>query len=77
MEILIFQKEKDNLPTVPLSRIMKMNSTEWPFMLAGAVGSAIQGTIVPLYAIMFGEVLGVRPALLSIPTFMCIDGKSD
>ncbi|MPC45721.1 Multidrug resistance protein 1 [Portunus trituberculatus] len=52
------EKEKDNLPTVPLSRIMKMNSTEWPYMLAGALGSAIQGTIVPLYAIMFGEVLG-------------------
>ncbi|XP_063889978.1 ATP-dependent translocase ABCB1-like isoform X2 [Scylla paramamosain] len=52
------EKEKENLPTVPLSRIMKMNSTEWPYMLAGALGSAIQGTIVPLYAIMFGEVLG-------------------
>lgn len=52
------EKEKEKLPTVPLSRIMKMNSTEWPYMLAGAVGSAIQGTMIPLYAIMFGEVLG-------------------
>lgn len=59
-ESCIFQKEVEKVPTVPLSKIMKMNSTEWPYILLGAVCSAIQGTIMPLYAIMFGEVLGVR-----------------
>lgn len=56
--MFIFQEE-EKVPTVPLSKIMKMNATEWPYILSGAVGSAIQGCIMPLYAVMFGEVLGV------------------
>lgn len=60
--LVLFQEEEEEekVPTVPLSRIMKMNATEWPYILLGCVGAAIQGTVTPLYAIVFGDVFGVR-----------------
>ncbi|KAG0716695.1 Multidrug resistance protein 1 [Chionoecetes opilio] len=64
-------KEEDKVPTVPLSKILHMNATEWPYILAGVVGAGIQGSIIPLYAVMFGEVLGVRPWVYSMSSCLC------
>ncbi|XP_042225494.1 ATP-dependent translocase ABCB1-like isoform X2 [Homarus americanus] len=43
---------------VPITKILQMNSSEWPFILLGVVCSALQGTSMPLFAILFGDVLG-------------------
>ena len=45
---------------------MKTNSKEWPYILGGVIGAAIQGCSIPLYAILFGDVLGVSPSLISL-----------
>ncbi|XP_071519936.1 ATP-dependent translocase ABCB1-like [Panulirus ornatus] len=57
------KKEKDKgdddiAPPVSTFKILKMNASEWPYIVSGVVGAAIQGTCVPLYAVLFGEVLG-------------------
>nr|QFU47755.1 P-glycoprotein [Palaemon carinicauda] len=51
-------KEEDEYQEVSTFKIMKMNSTEWPFMVGGVLGAAVQGTMLPIYAILFGEVFG-------------------
>lgn len=35
-----------------------MNMTEWPWMVAGVVCSIIQGCLLPVYAVIFGDFLG-------------------
>lgn len=60
------EEKEEKIPTVPLSRIMKMNATEWPYILLGCVGAAIQGTVIPLYAIVFGEVFGALSTVSSV-----------
>lgn len=49
----------EDLPKVSMIRILKANSKEWPYMLIGLLASVIMGASMPVYAILFGEVLGV------------------
>ncbi|KAG7166971.1 ATP-dependent translocase ABCB1-like [Homarus americanus] len=53
----VLEKEEDFTP-VSIFKILKTNSSEWPYIVGGVVGSAIQGTTLPVYAILFGDVLG-------------------
>ncbi|XP_045621631.1 ATP-dependent translocase ABCB1 [Procambarus clarkii] len=57
MEI-IAKDEEEILDPVPSIKILKMNASEWPYIVGGVFGSAMQGVIIPVYAVLFGEVLG-------------------
>ncbi|XP_071520197.1 ATP-dependent translocase ABCB1-like [Panulirus ornatus] len=50
--------EEEELGDVSTLKILKMNAPEWLFILLGILSSAAQGTSIPLFAILFGEVLG-------------------
>lgn len=52
------KEEEEALPEVATWEIIKKNASEWPYIVGGILGSAIQGTTIPLYAILFGEILG-------------------
>ncbi|XP_075140324.1 bile salt export pump-like [Leptodactylus fuscus] len=39
-------------------RILKYNAPEWPYLVGGSLGAAINGTLTPLYALLFSQVLG-------------------
>uniref|UniRef100_A0A8C1GEF7 ATP-binding cassette, sub-family B (MDR/TAP), member 11a n=1 Tax=Cyprinus carpio TaxID=7962 RepID=A0A8C1GEF7_CYPCA len=46
--------------SAPVARILKYNRPEWPYMLLGSLGAAINGSVNPIYALLFSEILGVR-----------------
>ncbi|KAA0184398.1 hypothetical protein HAZT_HAZT005366 [Hyalella azteca] len=50
--------KKEKPPTLPMREILKANKTEWPQITLGVVGSVIMGSCTPLYAVLFGDVLG-------------------
>ena len=50
---------KEDHPPVDFFRVMKMNMVEWPYISMGILASIIMGGGMPVYAILFGEVLGV------------------
>ncbi|XP_049629486.1 bile salt export pump [Suncus etruscus] len=56
------RKEKDiyeeEVEPAPIRRILKFNVPEWPYMLVGSVGAAVNGSITPLYAFLFSQILG-------------------
>lgn len=66
------EEEEDDYKPVPTSSILKMNSSEWPYILGGIIGSAVQGVTIPLYAVMFGDVLGVSATSVSLIKFFFI-----
>ena len=43
---------------VGMIRIMKVNSPEWPYVFCGILASVVVGAWIPVYAVLFGEVLG-------------------
>ena len=50
---------KEEHPPVDFFRVMKMNLVEWPYISLGILASIVMGGGMPVYAILFGEVLGV------------------
>ncbi|KAF2077589.1 hypothetical protein CYY_001130 [Polysphondylium violaceum] len=55
----IDKKKKEKIPSIPLGRILKLNSKEWPFFLLGCIGAAINGAIMPVFSIIFSEFLTI------------------
>nr|DBA19799.1 TPA: hypothetical protein GDO54_015575 [Pyxicephalus adspersus] len=50
--------DDENVEPAPVARILKYNAPEWPYMLLGSFGAAINGAVNPLYALLFSQILG-------------------
>uniref|UniRef100_A0A3Q3RNS9 Bile salt export pump-like n=1 Tax=Mastacembelus armatus TaxID=205130 RepID=A0A3Q3RNS9_9TELE len=48
----------EQVEPAPVARILKYNQPEWPYMLLGSLGAAINGSISPIYAVLFSQILG-------------------
>uniref|UniRef100_A0A669C0S6 Bile salt export pump n=1 Tax=Oreochromis niloticus TaxID=8128 RepID=A0A669C0S6_ORENI len=54
-------KEDDELvEPAPVARILKYNAPEWPYMLFGSIGAAVNGGVNPVYSLLFSQILAVR-----------------
>ncbi|CAG7827122.1 unnamed protein product [Allacma fusca] len=51
--------EKELAKQAPLRRLLEMNKPEWTWITLGVISSIIQGCMLPVYAIIFGDFLGV------------------
>uniref|UniRef100_A0A8C7K2S8 ATP-binding cassette, sub-family B (MDR/TAP), member 11a n=1 Tax=Oncorhynchus kisutch TaxID=8019 RepID=A0A8C7K2S8_ONCKI len=54
------EEAEERVEPAPVARILKYNKSEWPYMLLGSIGAAINGSVNPIYAILFSQILGVR-----------------
>uniref|UniRef100_A0A668AU52 ATP-binding cassette, sub-family B (MDR/TAP), member 11a n=1 Tax=Myripristis murdjan TaxID=586833 RepID=A0A668AU52_9TELE len=50
--------EEEHVEPAAMTRILKYNQKEWPYMVLGSLGAAINGSVNPLYAILFSQILG-------------------
>jgi ATP-binding cassette subfamily B (MDR/TAP) protein 1 len=50
---------EEELVKVDNLRIMRIQLKDWPYVVIGIVGSIVMGAAMPVYALLFGEVLGV------------------
>lgn len=56
-----FLEEDDELvEPAPVARILKYNAPEWPYMLFGSIGAAVNGGVNPVYSLLFSQILAVR-----------------
>lgn len=67
-------KEKDiyeeEVEPAPIRRILKFNAPEWPYMLVGSIGAAVNGSVTPVYAFLFSQILGVSKQLIYFRPFI-------
>ena len=63
MEKLTLEKKQEEwdkeIPKVSLFRVLALNAKEWWIIVLGVFGSIINGSIFPLFGIIFGEILAV------------------
>lgn len=52
------EADKD-IPEVSFLRVIRLNAKEWWMILLGVIGSAINGSLNPLFAVLFREILVV------------------
>ncbi|KAM9305689.1 bile salt export pump-like [Gastrophryne carolinensis] len=50
------KNKKENKSIV--RRILQYNAPEWPYLSLGSVSAAVNGTLLPLYALLFSQILG-------------------
>ncbi|XP_041834877.1 bile salt export pump isoform X2 [Melanotaenia boesemani] len=54
------EEEEDDdelVEPAPVARILKYNAPEWPYMLFGSFGAAINGGVNPVYSLLFSQIL--------------------
>lgn len=51
--------EEEEIPDAPMTRIMRMNSPEWMYIVGGCIGACLNGAVQPAFAVIFSEVIGV------------------
>uniref|UniRef100_A0A4W5MMT0 Bile salt export pump n=1 Tax=Hucho hucho TaxID=62062 RepID=A0A4W5MMT0_9TELE len=56
-------KVEEHVEPAPVTRILKYNAPEWPYMLFGTIGAAVNGGVNPVYSLLFSQIL----ATFSIP----------
>uniref|UniRef100_A0A8D3BSH5 Bile salt export pump n=1 Tax=Scophthalmus maximus TaxID=52904 RepID=A0A8D3BSH5_SCOMX len=56
-ENAIPEEEEEVVEPAPVARILKYNIPEWPYMLFGTVGAAINGGVNPVYSLLFSQIL--------------------
>ncbi|KAG7464135.1 hypothetical protein MATL_G00183990 [Megalops atlanticus] len=49
---------EESIEPAPVTRILKYNQPEWPYMLLGSLGAAVNGSVNPIYAVLFSQILG-------------------
>ena len=56
-------EKKEKLPEVSMKRVWAMNASEWYIIVIGCVCGIIQGSTMPVYAVIFGTMLEVGTAM--------------
>ncbi|XP_022602203.1 bile salt export pump-like [Seriola dumerili] len=51
------EEEEEHVEPAPVARILKYNTPEWPYMLFGSFGAAINGGVNPVYSLLFSQIL--------------------
>nr|XP_029135368.1 bile salt export pump-like [Labrus bergylta] len=51
------EEEEELIEPAPVARILKYNIPEWPYMLFGSFGAAINGGVNPVYSLLFSQIL--------------------
>ena len=51
--------EEEEPPPVSMITILKKNKPEWPYIFIGSVGSIVIGCAMPIFGVLFGNILGV------------------
>lgn len=59
--------EPVNIP--PIWRILKLNLTEWPYMIVGIICAAISGAMPVVFAVILSEVLEVGSHVIEVACF--------
>ncbi|KAM9486776.1 bile salt export pump-like isoform 1-T2 [Clarias gariepinus] len=48
----------EEIESAPVARILKYNQPEWPYMVFGSLGAALNGAVNPTYALLFSQIIG-------------------
>lgn len=52
-------EKAEEIYPVSMTRLIRLNGKEWPYILVGGLAAVIMGASLPTFAIIFGEFFGV------------------
>lgn len=54
---VIPEDDEEEVEPAPVTRILKYNAPEWPYMVFGTFGAAVNGGVNPVYSLLFSQIL--------------------
>ncbi|XP_054646389.1 bile salt export pump-like [Dunckerocampus dactyliophorus] len=54
---ILEEEDEEPVEPAPVARILKYNLPEWPYMLFGSLGAAVNGGVNPVYSLLFSQIL--------------------
>lgn len=60
--VLMYLQDSD-IPEVGMTRLIRVNAPEWLFIMIGCVAALVNGGIMPAFAVIFSEIIGVSVVL--------------
>ncbi|KAK3533490.1 hypothetical protein QTP70_023359 [Hemibagrus guttatus] len=51
------EDDDEEVGPAPVARILKYNAPEWPYMVFGSLGAAVNGGVNPMYSLLFSQIL--------------------
>ncbi|XP_015248371.1 PREDICTED: multidrug resistance protein 1-like [Cyprinodon variegatus] len=51
--------EEEDVPMVSLFRVLRLNASEWPYILVGLICAIINGAMQPIFAVLFSKIITV------------------
>lgn len=51
--------QDEEAPPVSFLKVMRLNSSEWPYILVGTLCATINGAMQPVFAIIFSKIISV------------------
>uniref|UniRef100_A0A1A8RVJ5 ATP-binding cassette, sub-family B (MDR/TAP), member 4 n=2 Tax=Nothobranchius rachovii TaxID=451742 RepID=A0A1A8RVJ5_9TELE len=52
-------EDDEDVPTVSFFQVLRLNRSEWPYILVGLFSAIVNGAIQPLFAILFSKIITV------------------
>lgn len=59
MKLMVFVLQDEDVPMVSFFQVLRLNSSEWPYILVGLICAIINGGIQPLFAVLFSKIITV------------------
>ncbi|KAM7420778.1 hypothetical protein PAMA_015141 [Pampus argenteus] len=53
------EDEDENVPPVSFLKLMRLNLSEWPYIVLGTISAVINGMLQPLFAVIFSKIITV------------------
>uniref|UniRef100_A0A3P9PPQ3 ATP binding cassette subfamily B member 1 n=1 Tax=Poecilia reticulata TaxID=8081 RepID=A0A3P9PPQ3_POERE len=54
-----FAASEEDVPMVSFFRVLRLNASEWPYILVGLICATINGAIQPVFAVLFSKIITV------------------
>lgn len=54
-----FSPQDENNPPVSFFKLMRLNSSEWPYMLVGSICAMINGSMQPAFGVILSKIIAV------------------
>lgn len=51
--------QEEHVSAVSFFEVMRLNFSEWPYLLVGTIGAVINGMLQPSSALIFSKIIGV------------------
>ncbi|KAL6034359.1 hypothetical protein STEG23_030527, partial [Scotinomys teguina] len=64
--VSVTEAQDEDVPLVSFWQILKLNITEWPYLVIGVLCAVVNGCMQPAFSIVFSRIIGMWPGIAAL-----------